>query len=452
MKLHNLILLFTALTILSAASCRPPIPGQTTDPRNEIYPKEEITLTYYRLWDDDNALDEIISDYQQEHSNVNISVRKIAIAEDETIYTYQQKIIKEIADGTGPDIFMIHNDWLPYQINQISSTPSSVMTLDAYKEKYPQIVIDDFVDGTAIYAMPYFIDNLMLYYNPDLFQEAKIPRNQTPPKTWNDVIEITPKLTKYGTNGNIIQSAINLGVDNKWIPRFAEIIVALILQNGGQMTTADNTKAIFNLPVTEENVYFPGENALNFYTSFAKPENSLYTYTDSLFNDGTKKFPSDIQAFLEGKLAMYVGYAYQIENIRRFKTSALQFDTTVLPQVKPENPITVANYWGETVSRNSKYPLVAWDFINFASQRSNLLNYIRATGHVGATNELIERDSERPYYGPVSQQVVYSKSWYRSNTAEIEKIFTDMVNSVLHHNTTAKLAIESAVETINNLN
>ncbi|MEA1909690.1 MAG: extracellular solute-binding protein, partial [Patescibacteria group bacterium] len=408
-------------------------------------------LTYYRLWDNDDTLDDIIASYEREHKNVKIEVRKIPIAEEETIYEYQNDLIKEIADDKGPDMFMIHNDWLPYQINQIYPAPSSVISLEEYQEKYPEVAIDDFVESGKIYAMPYFIDNLILYYNIDLFHDADIPRSQIPPKTWSDVVEVTPKLTKFDRNGLLTQSAINMGVDNEWVPRFAEIIAALIYQNGGQMTTSDHTKTIFDLPVTDDKPYYPGENALEFYTDFANPNSSLYTYSDATYTDGSKKFPSDIQAFLEGKLAMYVGYAYQIENIRDLKGS-FQFDTTLLPQSRSEEPATIANYWGETVSRNSDYPQVAWDFINYVSQKSNLRSYVRATGHVGASNELIKRDLNRPYYGPVAKQVEHSKSWYRSNTPEIEDIFADMVNSVLHYRTSAKQAIESAVNKINGLN
>ena len=228
-KIQSYLTLALAISLLfSAASCRPKVISNntTTDSGKVVFPKEDITLTYYRLFDEDNALDEIIKAYQQQHKNITISVRKIAMPEGKTIYDYQQDdIITAFANGEGPDMFMIHNDWLPYQINQISPMPSSVMTVADYNQTFPKIVTSDFVANNRIYAMPYYIDNLMLFYNTDMFAAAKIPREKTPPKTWSDVAEIVPKLTKYNSDHTIAQSAITLGLADEWIPRFADTLV-----------------------------------------------------------------------------------------------------------------------------------------------------------------------------------------------------------------------------------
>ncbi|MFH0912286.1 MAG: extracellular solute-binding protein [Patescibacteria group bacterium] len=447
----HLLLSLMAILLLSSASCSRSGSPDTGDGGTVTYPKEEITLEYYRLWDDDTALDEIIKEYTREHKNVHISVHNIAMPEGKTIYDYQRDIIKQIADGEGPDMFMIHNDWLPYQINQISPLPSSIMTLDSYKQKYPEVVVDDFVANSKIYAVPYYIDNLMLFYNTDLFSDARVPREKTPPKTWSDLVDIVPALTKYDANHNIVQSAITLGTDDQWIPRFAEILATLIMQYGGTMTTTDHTKATFDLPVNAATPYYPGENALKFYTDFANPSSPLYTYSDATDPSGKAKFPGDIQAFMEGKSAMLIGYSYQVNNIKKYSGGAVHFATAKLPQWRPEEPVVVANYWGETVSKNCKYPNVAWDFINYVSLKSNVRSYLNNTGHVPATKELTETYLNKSYLAPIASQIKFSKSWYRSNTAEVEKIFANMVNNVLHQGIPAKTAIDVAVQEINAL-
>lgn len=447
-----LALSMVAGLVLSAASCRGPKQNNTDDGSGKIvFPKEAITLEYYRLWDENTVLDEAIKEYTREHKNVSISVHKIAMPDGKTIYDYQNDLVKQIADGEGPDIFMIHNDWLPYQSNQIYPVPSSVMTPETFKQTYPQVVVDDFLANNKIYAMPYYIDDLMLFYNTGLFTDAKIAREKTPPKTWADVAEITPKLTKRNADGSIAQSAINLGVDDQWIPRFAEIIATLIMQYGGTMTSPDHTKATFDLPVNADKPYYPAENALNYYTSFANPSSPTYTYSDAITSTGSKKFPSDIQAFMEGKLAMLIGYSYQVNNIKQYTGKRITFATAPLPQVRPEEPANIANYWGETVSKNSKYPQVAWDFINFVSQKNTLRTYLSNTGHVSALKGMDDTYSSKPYLGPIYDQIKISKSWYRNNSQEIEKIFTRMVNGILHSNIPIRNAVDSAVQAINDL-
>lgn len=453
-KLSKYLALALAVSLLLAAPTCRRTPANNTDTGTSgkiTYPKEPVTLVYYRLWDEDTALDEISRAYTRLHKNITISVRKIDMPENKTIYDYQDDVVKEIADGGGPDMFMIHNDWLPYQINQIFPAPSNILTVESFKQKYPQVVIDDFISSNKIYAIPYYIDNLVLFYNADLFTTAKIPREKTPPKTWSDIVEIVPKLTKYNTDGSIAQAAINLGLDDRWIPRFAEIIATLIMQYGGEMTSADHTKATFDLPVNADSPYFPGESALKFYTDFANPHSAVYTYSDATNSDGSKKIASDIQAFMEKHMAMFIGYSYNIANIKKYVGNTSGFATAPLPQWRPEDPVVVANYWGETVSRNCKYPSVAWDFINFVSQKQNLSVYLRNTGRVAALKGMEDTVSLKPALVPVYQQTKFSKSWYRLNSAEVEQTFAKMVSNVLHSGITPKAAIEMTAKIINDL-
>ncbi|MFA5967322.1 MAG: extracellular solute-binding protein [Patescibacteria group bacterium] len=442
------VLASSLLLILGAAACSRGGSGGSGG-KVTLDQTTPITLEYVRLFDDSTALDEIIASYQEKHPNIKIVVRKVNLPAGETIYDYQQDIIKQIADGAGPDIFMIHNDWLPYQVNQISPMPSGLMTLEDYQARFPQVVVDDFVTNNQIYAVPYYIDNLMLYYNIDMFTAAKVKKA---PRTWQELVEIVPKLTKKDANGNIIQSALPFGVADG-IPRFAEILANLIMQYGGEMTSSDRTKATFDLPVPNSNPpVYPGSEALKFYTSFADPQSPLYTYTDAKNPDGTRKLPEDVQAFMEHKAAMFIGYSYQVEYIKKFMTTRLNFETAPLPQLRLENPIVVANYWGETVSKTSKHPNEAWDFIKYVVTKSSNLNKLfSATHHVPATKESVDTYKGRQYYGPVAEQLQLCASWYRQNSSDIEKIFTEMVNNVLHNRMAAEVAVSAAIRDINDL-
>ncbi|OGB75026.1 hypothetical protein A2810_03300 [candidate division Kazan bacterium RIFCSPHIGHO2_01_FULL_49_10] len=430
-----------SVLILTAAGCA----TRSTGSQVKIDDTTPIVLQYDRLFDDSTVLDETIKRYQEDHPNITVVVRKVNLQPGETIYDYQADLIKQIADGNGPDMFMIHNDWLPYNKNHISPMPAEMMNTQTYSDTFYQVAIDDFVDANRIYAVPYYLDNLMLFYNSDIFDEAGIRR---PPQTWQELVDMVPKLTQYGTGDTIKQSAIPLGVADS-IPRFAEILAALIMQYGGEMTTADHTKSTFDLPAPNSNPpYFSGREALQFYTDFANPKSAVYTYTDAKNSDGSFKFPIDVQAFMEGKAAMMIGYAYQVANIKKFAPN-LTFETTALPQLRPGEPLTVANYWGETVSKNSKHPNEAWDFINFVVK--NQYNYAWASQRVPATKDSRDSYIDRQYYGPVAQQANNSKSWYRHNSPAVEEIFGQMVNSVLHSGVAVSTAIDTAARDINKL-
>lgn len=409
--------------------------------------KESITLKYLRVYDESDALDEIIKKYQDDHPNIRIVVNKVDLQSEETIYDYQRDLIKQIADGAGPDMFMINNNWLPYQKNQIAPMPSGLMTTETYADLFPSIAVNDFIDSDKIYAIPYYLDNLILYYNTDIFKEKKIKK---PPKTWQEVSNLVPQLTKYGSGNSIEQSALAFGVADG-IPRSAEILANLMMQYGAEMTSPDHTRATFNLPAPDSPNYFSAAEALDFYTSFANPSKANYTYTDQKRSNGDRLFPMDVQAFIEGKSAMFVGYSYHIAYIRKLAPS-LHFETAPLPQLRPENPVVIANYWGETVSKNSQHPNEAWDFIKFVVSKSgNLSLYTNATKRVPSLKSRLESYTDRQYYGSVALQANYSQSWYRKNTLKVEDIFFQMVNSVLHYNVLPLTAVEVAARDINAL-
>lgn len=440
-------LLITSL-FLTAASCGRGGTGTTTAPTPTLT-KEPITLEYWRLFHESSALDSFIEEYQREYPNINIEVKKIDLKPGETVYDYQANITKLIADGAGPDIFMINNSWLPYMANQISPMPQGFMSVNGYEDIFPKFVVDDFVQDNRIYAVPYYIDNLMLYYNATIFDEARLK----PPKTLQELVDIIPRLTKKDGAGNITQSAIALGADTASVPRAADILSALMMQYGAEMTSADHKTATFNLPSPGSNPpYFSAREALAYYTQFADPDSSnTYTYTDRTDSRGNRILPIDIQGFMEGKVAMFVGYSYHIQNIRNFAPRSLRFDTAPLPQLRLQEPANIANYWGETVSKTSKHANEAWHFIGFMSKRQNL-NYLgRVTGTVPSHKDLFETASGATYYGPVASQAAYTKTWYRPNTSQVEAIFSRMINAVVKNNTSVEIAIESAVRDINAL-
>lgn len=417
--------------------------------------RDPITLAYYRWQDKPEALDEIIKLYRKQHPNIQIVVQQISqFDKSERIdprFDYQEYITKLIADGGGPDMFSLRSDWLPLLSSQISPLPVGfMMDTEEYEKKFSSIAAEDFILNNRIYAIPYSIDNLMLFYNPKILEGAGV---YSPPRTWQEVVDVTPKLTQFDNKGILIKSAINLGLDYISITRFADIIATLIMQYGGEMTSSDRSKAIFDQPVPNSNpTLYAAEEALKFYTSFADPRSSNFTYINRRNPDGTRQFPVDVQAFGEGKMAMLIHAGYMKRYLTEFYPN-LEFSTASLPQLQLNKPVVIAaNYWGETVSKNSQHPNEAWDFINFVANRSNLDKLFVATKHVPSLQDTWIEYSKDPIYGPIAQQASFSKPWYRKHSEEIEKIFARMVNSVLNYDVNPGVVIKSAVRDINNIN
>ena len=448
-----LLLVLIASIGLSAASCTPrlnPDGTPTDDDTKPTLTRDPITLEYWRLFDDSDVLDRFITEYQRQHPNINIEVKKIDLKPGETIYDYQDNLIKLIADGAGPDLFMMHNSWLPYMINQITPLPTGLLNIRDYKEAFPEVVQNDFIDNNRVYGIPFSIDNLMLYYNTDIFAAERIKQ---PPKTLQELVDLTPKLTRKDGLGRITRSAVALGTDTRSIPRAADILATLMAQYGTELTSPDKKTATFNLPTPSTNPpYFGGREALVYYTQFASPASpNTYTYSDATDSQGNRLLPIDIQAFIEGKSAMFIGNSYHVKNIRRFAPSSFHFDTAPMPQLRLQEPIVLANYFGETVSKTSKHPNEAWDFLRFMTSRQNQSAIAREIEAVSAHSGLLESSGSRRYYGAIAQQIPYSISWYRKNTPQIEEIFSRMINNVVKSGISPQIAIDTAVRDINAL-
>lgn len=440
---RGLVLAIGAILLLAGCTPRRTV---SVEPKAQNTP-ESITLSYYRWQDDAKSFDDIIRTYTALHPNIRIVVRKIDPSyykpRIDSQYDYQEYIIQQIADGSGPDIFSLRNDWLPKLHQQIFPAPTDIINVTDFKQKFAQVATDDFVMGDKVYAIPFSIDNLILFYNPTLLAQGGFSQ---PPKTWDELRQMIPSLTKF-EKGLLTKSAIALGADQESIPQFADILATLVMQYRGKMTSADHTKATFDAANPTVSSLYPGVEATDLYTSFARQGTPNYTYTDEKYAWGSRKFPSDVQAFGEGKTAMTIHYGSTVTSIEKFYPM-FNFNTAPLPQVRVDAPVVTAKYWGETVSKASQHPDESWDFINFVAQEENLAKFYATTKHIPSLKSMWSRYRQDQYYGPVAQQAGFGKSWYRNDTEKIENVLANMVNNINRFAMEPKIAVASAARDI----
>jgi len=162
---------------------------------------QPITLTYWRVFDDSDAFQEIIDKYKAIHPNITINYRKLRYEE------YELELLNALAEDRGPDILSLHNTWLRKYQNKLTPMPASItmaypieqgtvkkevvpvlktvksLSLNDLKNTFIDVVYDDVVlDDNQIYGLPLSVDTLVLYYNLDLLNNAGITQA---PKYWN---------------------------------------------------------------------------------------------------------------------------------------------------------------------------------------------------------------------------------------------------------------------------
>ena len=422
--------------------------------------KYKIDLEIWGIFDDSEALQQIIGQYKNLNPNVgNITYRKLSVD------TYRQDLLDALAAGNGPDIFLIRNSWTPAFADKIVVAPDALVDERSYRNAFVDTVGDDFVtDNGKISGVALSADSLALYYNKDMLGAAGIT---APPATWDQFQDDVRLLTHINSFGEITQSGAALGTATN-INRSTDVLSALFLQNG--VFTARGKSTDLRLGAAA------GVNALTFYTQFANPASSLYTWNPMMHYS--------IDAFYEGTAAMMINYSWHYETIKR-KNSKLNFAVAPLPQPTGTQPFNFPNYWGFVVAKN-KTPkegttdaalfskvrtFESWQFLKYAAfpntgtvHLQNAITgnakdfksafdpaaaYLGRTGAPAARRDLVEKQKTDPILGPFADGNLIARDWKQADPESIEKILGDMITSVNLGQATVNQALSTAESRIN---
>lgn len=431
-----------------------------------------ITLEMWGVIDDAAIYGPAIDQYRKAHPNVTINYRRLRLEE------YEQKLLEGFADDRGPDIFLIHNDWTGKYLSKIAPMPKTVsigyvtvsggfgsdrtwtlkqdptISLRDYKSQYADVVIQDTVRSInqappvasapadfqdKIVGIPVSVDTLAMYYNKDLLNAAGILE---PATNWIDFQGQAEKLIKLNQDQvNFDQSAAALGTANN-VPRAADILTALMIQNGARMTDARGFPTFQQMPdelqqVREE---APAFSALAFYTDFANSNKATYTWNAAQ--------PTALDAFIQGKTAYYFGYAYDLSLIKA-QGPKINLGITKLPQVSETAQRNIANYWYWTVAKKSKNPDAAWSFLNHLAKPDISKLVLDVMKRPAARKALLAPQLEDELIGSFASQVLTSTSWYRGNDPRaIDEAFGQLITDALDPRVDINVTMRNAVARI----
>ena len=395
---------------------------------------QSATLQFWGVFDDRNAFDKVINDFKVQNPGIKVQYQMFTYEE------YEKRLIDALAAGTGPDIVMIHNTWLPKHGDKLKSLPATIpglkqplLTIQDYKTNFVDVAFNDFVFSNQIYALPMYVDTLALFYNKDILNSAGISR---PPQDWEEFNSDIETLTRLDGSGQVVQSGVAMGTA-KNINRSTDILSALMIQTGVKMTDNSNTTASFANPVNGTPV---GEKALKYYTDFANPSVRTYTWNDVQHYS--------VDAFIEGKTAMMFNYSHEVGDLKN-KAARLNFGVAPMPQVSSTDVKNYANYWGVGVTTASKFPNEAWKFVAYLASKEGAQSYLSATLRPSARRDLIELQRNDLDLGIFAVQALSARSWYQIDSSAVETIFADMIDDVNFHRSSVKDSLGNAESRVN---
>jgi len=406
--------------------------------------KKEETVTWWGLWEDEAVVASTITSYQSQNPNIKINYIKQS-KED-----YRERLTNALAKGTGPDIFTIHNTWVPMFKNDLDQIPNSVVSAVDYPKIYYPVAVSDLSLGSGFVGIPTGFDSLALFINEEIFNT----QGKATPKTWDELRQTATELTIKDENGVIQQAGVALGRTEN-VDHWPEILALMMLQNGVKMTQPDLCSSLGGSEAGSSTESCPGADALSFF--------SLFATVDQVWDE---TLPPSTIAFSGGKLAMYFGPSWRVFEIKQ-QNPNLKFKVVPVPQLPKDTPnqpdVAYASYWAIGVSKRSQVKSTAWDFVKSLSSSESLQKMYTAAASQRLFGEIYPRVdmasllTADPMASVFVAQAPAAKSWYLASrtfdgptgiNTQIAKYFEDAVNTV-NKGTTAKDALQTVTQGVN---
>jgi len=303
-----------------------------------------IELSFWGIYDLEEVYEPMIESFQKEHPKIQITYKQFPNAEE-----YHRVLIDQLKEGKGPDILLFPDQRKEEYWSSLTPTSAKI------SEGFAQVAQQDLVEGKLAYALPLWIDSLVIYYNKAFYPEGIQPQ-------WYDFAEQTRDINTGG---------IAMGrLDNM---RYGwDILKALFLQKNVTLA-GPAQEALFD--------------TLEFFNRFAYPIDRYYNWNEKLSRD----YPDlEVDSFAREKVAAIAGYSSlyhfiqtkigQLDEIGFRHLEVDEIGVTTFPQFDPENPHYLAKYFALGVSTSSDHPNEAWDFIKLLTTPENAEYYQQATG------------------------------------------------------------------------
>lgn len=394
-----------------------------------------VVLDYYKFGDDEKAIQPFIDAYQSTHKGLEIRLTTFDDFEE-----YERRILNEMAEGEGPDIFSMPNTWFASNYKKLSAMPQPFGLPSDYARIFVDSAYQDLVrvtpDGEEkIFAVPMTVDSLALYYNKDHFED-RLASSGEPAETWEGVqADATLLGVEDSSFGRLAVGAIALGrADN--VRYGVETFYLLLLQNGVNFYNENLAEANFGVAA--------GQDVLEFLTNFADENQQHYSWNQFLADENSEF--KEMDAFVSGQVSMFLGFSadYQqvLERIDALKASGIEtiapaaVRIAAVPQMAeplgadPGKRVAYASYFAEAVSRNSEYADIAWDFLLELTKRENLAQYFDLTHKPTSRRDMLEEQINDPIYGVFAEQAGFAESFPLVDSAKYREIFVDLITQM----------------------
>ena len=431
----------------------------------------DTTPKVFTIWsfETEDTWKPVIKDLQKQLSGYEIKYFQKKLDD-----SYENDALNSIMSGQGPDIWAIPNDWIYRHKDKLAAAPDSVVSQLKLDDKFvPAIKQSSMFDG-KLYSLSPFVDSLTIFYNQKLIDqtiEEYDASHQTKPtqseaekeavraekrrvttllsqpaSTWTNFAEIVRLITKKDGN-TVVRSGAALGTSTN-IKKSVDILYAMMLQNGTEMTSDDLKLGTFSLPQNANTGLpdAPAKRAIDFYTSFSNPSSPNYSWSADM--------PNDIDALAQGKVAMIFStnslVAYYAQNYPNFK-----YKKSSLPQIgdNDTNVVDYGTFYSFVVPKLSNNTATAWSMVSALGQNqygfADILRLPSSKKMTDTTPSLTARTGES---NPGRIQAQTAKVWVKGRYPQAaDTIFKSTIDKVNAEPANSQALLDTAAVNLTNL-
>ncbi len=363
---------------------------------------------------------EIMSNYQlklnedQEENIVNIIYKEISAD------TFENELIEALASDSGPDAVILDDEMLLKHENKLF-----LISYEYYSQKQFK---DNFIESGEVLlrkdgflGFPITVDPLVLYWNRTMLNNEGITN---PPKYWDDLLSLVPRIVKKDSSGNISRSAVAFG-EYENVSNAKSMLIALIQQAGNNIIFRDLVENNYYANLSDKFGFAqrPADAALNFYTQFANPTKDVYSWNKSM--------PNSRELFISGDLAFYFGLASERKEIIQ-KNPNLNFDVAILPQSRSsaENSTVGKMRFIAILNKSQKIANAFSTITNMAGPQSiELLSNVMQVAPI--RRDVSVDFTSQSHMDVFHKSALISRVFLDPNKIETNQIFKKMIESVM---------------------
>lgn len=370
---------------------------------------EKINLKFYIWSDEENYISKVVEQYNAQSDSVHVEM--LSIAND----SYDDKLKVMMAAGDEADIVDIRG---LAQVTQYRETGSLLDLTDLVKNseldisKYGAMWDSSYPDG-QIFALPTRTTCWMLFYNPDLLEEAgvKMPEQLT----WTEYAQMAKELTKGD------------GPDKQWGGYWVDWHTQFIATQQGVYVNADDVSAV--------------QESLEML-------NQLYNVDKTHMSLGEMK-ATDTQylADFENKRAALMPQGEWMINMLLNDTSAGKTDVNweIAPMPIPDG-VEPGTTWGQFqfagITSTTKHPGESFDFLKYLCGPEGAAIYA-STGMVHAYTDEGAEAAYKEAVGKDSVSVIFNAKKVQESPASSN---FDQILNIYKENSELYLLGEKTIE------